>query len=193
MLLSGKSFIDRKNNCEKPKRKNRKSAVSAVFTAGRDLAAKPLTASMTIEAVFVCSVVLFTLFSWISQAYRLHDTVTGCMILEEVLMKVRKADETEINKEISACEAYGEALGNPRLWLGEYEVSVTRKRGSVNGKAGAGDWEQEIQIRQFQPGSFLQRAELLKELGEEWTDDGSGIQEGIQSKLYGSAASGTEQ
>ena len=75
-------------------------------------------------------------------------------------------------------EAYGEELGNPRLWLGEYTLDIQLKNDTVKGKATAGDWSQEIQMERFRPGDTLLNFQVLKELEEEWTNDGSGLQTG---------------
>lgn len=44
---------------------------------------------MTVEASIVMSVVILSLASLIRYAYTVHDTVTGSMILEETIERVR--------------------------------------------------------------------------------------------------------
>ena len=44
---------------------------------------------MTVEASIVLSVVILSLASLIRYAYTVHDTVTGSMILEETIERVR--------------------------------------------------------------------------------------------------------
>ena len=44
---------------------------------------------MTVEASIVMSVVILSLASLIRYAYTVHDTVTGGMILEETIERVR--------------------------------------------------------------------------------------------------------
>lgn len=46
---------------------------------------KYYSASITVEASIILSVVLLSLAAFIRYAYTVHDTVTGSMILEETL------------------------------------------------------------------------------------------------------------
>ena len=124
----------------------------------------------------------------IRYGYRLYDEVTGSMILEEAILKARIGAETEESFRIDEYEDYGERLGNPRLSSGTYRLALEKTSGNVSGKAAAGEWEQEIEIKRFQPGTFLRRIDALYALGKDLTDDGSGIQEGIEPKLYGDPA-----
>ena len=121
----------------------------------------------------VMAVVLACIVSLISQAYRVHDTVTGTMILEEVLVKMQNVPAEEIDNERRMLDAYGEKLGNPRLWLGAYKLEIKSDETKVSGTARAGDWNSQIEMELFQPGRFLRRCEAIRELGEDWADDGS--------------------
>ena len=47
---------------------------------------------------------------------------------------------------------------------------------------------QEMEIKRFQPGTFLRRIEAIKALGKDLTDDESGIQTGDEPELYGDPA-----
>lgn len=138
-------------------------------------------ASFTVEAAFVLGVVMACICGLIGYAYNMHDTVTGKMILEEVMIQAQKiedADELSERSEIRRLEAYGEELGNPRLWLGAYNVEIDLKNKRVTGKAEAGDWFQETEMARFRPGETLLSFEALKEIEKEWMSDGNGIQEG---------------
>ena len=121
----------------------------------------------------VMAVVLACIVALISQAYRVHDTVTGTMILEEVLVKMQNVPAEEIDNERRMLDAYGEKLGNPRLWLGTYKLEIKSDETKGSGIARAGDWNSQIEMELFQPGRFLRRYEAIRELGEDWADDGS--------------------
>lgn len=124
----------------------------------------------------------------IRYAYHTHDTVTGTMILEEVLLQAQRIEDVDgvfERSEQHRLEAYGEELGNPRLWLGTYNLDLQLKDGTIKGKAAAGEWSQEMEMRQFRPGDTLLNFEALKELEKEWKNDGSGIQAGDEPELYG--------
>lgn len=138
-------------------------------------------ASFTVEAAFVLGVVMACICGLIGYAYNMHDTVTGKMILEEVMIQAQKiedAEELSERSEIRRLEVYGEELGNPRLWLGAYNVEIDLKNKRVTGKAEAGDWFQEIEMARFRPGETLLSFEALKEIEKEWMSNGNGIQEG---------------
>ena len=143
---------------------------------------KRYQASVTIEATYVMSIILFCISILLSQAYRLHDTVTGAMILEEVLIQagmfcdvegIQLFESEDADATIRELEQYGEQMGNPRLWLGNYEIHADVKKNHVSGSAKAGNWELEMEIGQFRPGHFLNMYESLKEMGKEPADDGS--------------------
>ena len=186
------------SNCDpKWKGKKKRDSISSVFASRRDLVCGLLTecrnmhamklyrASFTVEAAMVFSIVIFSLGMLISHVYRVHDTVTGKMILQEVLVKGRSTLDGDEKERAGELEGYGEELGDPRLWLGRYDLEVKIGMEKLSGKAKAGDWEQEIELRRFQPGGFLRKYEAIKEIGEELTNDGSGILTGNESELYG--------
>ena len=60
----------------------------------------------------------------------------------------------------------GSAGGNPRLWLGAYTLKITEEESQVTGKAQAGDWEAEVELRRCQPETFLRRTEAVLEMGD---------------------------
>lgn len=128
-------------------------------------------ASFTVEATMVLGVIFLVIAVILRQAYLLHDTVTGTMILEEVLENAR-VDPAE-DLEVEILEKRGEAMGNPRLWLGEYQMELEVNRENVYGKAMAGDWMQEMEIEVFRPGRFLRRWETIKEIGKGMSDGGN--------------------
>ena len=65
--------------------------------------------SMTVEASIVMSVVILSLASLIRYAYTVHDTVTGGMILEETIERVRNNVDKKkivINENINTLGTY---------------------------------------------------------------------------------------
>ena len=136
----------------------------------------------------VLTVVFLSMAAMIRHGYWVHDTVTGSMILEESIWKARIGAEMEESFLIKEYEDYGEQLGSPRLSLGAYQVELDTAMSKIIGSASAGRWAQEIEIKRFQPGTFLRRIDALTELGKDLTDDGSGIQAGNESELYGDPA-----
>lgn len=132
-----------------------------------------LVASFTIEATLVLLVVFFTLAATIKHAYYLHDTITGNMIFEESLEQARyyvgKEDGAEGRD--ATIKTKGEQKGNPRLLLGDYRLDIERITGKIKGSAKAGDWNNQIEIGLFQPGTFLRRYQALSTLGEKLSSD----------------------
>ena len=188
------------------------SSVHTVFTAGgnvdcftcggillrfgrgllnRHAVHKQVSGSFAVEATMVMSVVLITIALLIQHVYTTHDMVTGTMILQEMLENTRTSGDERFSEEYF--EQTGERLGNPRLWLGEYQLEIEMNDNQVIGVASAGEWEQEIQINTFRPGRFLRRCDAVAEIGEELKNGGNGIQAGNEPELYGdSSGTGVE-
>lgn len=143
-------------------------------------------ASFTVEATMVLGVVFATYMILIQQAYKIHDTVTGTMILTETIQKLRCHEMEE--QEWNAVIMQGEDKGNPRLWLGTYDIEIKEQMGRITGAAMAGEWKTDMQISRFQPGETMRRQEALKHLGEKWSHDGDGIQTGNEPKLHGDSS-----
>lgn len=173
-------------------------ALSAVFIAGGGVDGNNgdlkgwYQASLTVEASMVLAAILLCISILIGQVYQLHDTITGSMILEETILYLRKENLESKKSAQKEAEAYGKQLGNPRLWLGEYEIEAEIGLETVSGIAKSGDWEQELVMKQFHPGKFLQKYEKILEIGEKLNDDGSKIQEGNESQLYGNSTGENE-
>ncbi|MCI8454475.1 MAG: hypothetical protein HFE84_07665 [Lachnospiraceae bacterium] len=100
----------------------------------------------------------------IQHAYRLHDTVTGSMILEETLERARQNRSEE--KPASYFAEEGEKTGNPRLWLGSYSLKISVKERQAAGTAAAGDWIKEIEMKPFRPEHSLRSCQALLEMGK---------------------------
>ncbi len=144
------------------------------FAKRRNKAGKRYTASFSIEATMVLGVVFMTVAWLIRYAYVQHDEVTGTMILQEMIVNGRMLREEEMLE--SDWEELGTDLGNPRLWLGDYELEIEMENRKIVGKAYAGDWKKEMEIETFRPGDFLRRTEGLRALtesGEMEDDNGS--------------------
>lgn len=168
------------------KKERNDAAFSSIFASGGRLASVGLRASFTIEATLVLGVVFMSIALVIQYAYTEHDKVTGNMILQEMLVRAR-ADLQEEHSE-DYFEEMGRQLGNPRLWMGEYEIEISRDRNTVTGKASAGKWNKEMEIGLFQPSAFLRKSDGLRDLIEkEGEIDGSldRIQAGDEPELYG--------
>lgn len=124
--------------------------------------------SITIEASLVLSILLLSLASMIRYAYTIHDTVTGSMILEETIERARnRADKTK-QAEMFAKE--GSALGNPRLYLGTYEIQLKEGILGIQGDAKAGEWSLHMERAGFYPEEFLRQQDALKKIKDRIED-----------------------
>lgn len=128
----------------------------------------------------VLSVVFFTFGALIRYAFVWHDTVTGTMILSEMLDIARYRDDEKM--ELQELEERGTGMGNPRLWLGAYSVSMQEGSDGIAGAAAAGEWGIRIDVKKSRPAEFLRGIAAVEEIGG-FFNDGSGIQEGNESEL----------
>ncbi len=126
-------------------------------------------ASVTVEAAFVIPIIFFVLMLIIQRAYIIHDTVSGSMILEESVERVRYRTDHDLKPEVFADQ--GEEAGNPRLWLGSYTVEITEDLLRTGGKASAGDWREEIDMNTFDPARYLRVTRAAQELWSTIHDD----------------------
>ena len=124
--------------------------------------------SMTVEASIVMSVVILSLASLIRYAYTVHDTVTGSMILEETIERVRK--NVDKKKTPDMFEAEGTRMGNPRLFLGEYTIGLKTGITGITGDASAGDWHLSMERTDFQPATFLRKQDAAKKIMDRLED-----------------------
>lgn len=154
--------------CRRREREKDQDPIPAFFAACGALSESPVekfcSASFTVEAALVLTVVLFTIGATIQNAYYLHDTVTGSMILEETLEKVRYG--TGGDEEVKRLAEEGEALGSPRLWLGTYRLEISESEKCAEGSAAAGDWKQQMEIAEFQPETILRKYSALAKMGK---------------------------
>ena len=124
--------------------------------------------SMTVEASIVMSVVILSLASLIRYAYTVHDTVTGSMILEETIERVR--NNVDKKKTPDMFEAEGTRMGNPRLFLGEYTIGLKTGITGITGDASAGDWHLSMERTDFQPATFLRKQDAAKKIMDRLED-----------------------
>lgn len=122
---------------------------------------RQVSASLTVEAAIVMAIVLSALGFMVKKSYILYDEVTGAMILEEALENARYS-KAGAKKGVDFAEK-GEQQGNPRLWLGQYEITIAETNGWVKGRAEAGTWQKQIEMRRHDPGRFLRRVQALLE------------------------------
>ncbi len=129
---------------------------------------KYYSASITVEASIILSVVLLSLAAFIRYAYTVHDTVTGSMILEETLERAR--NNVNEKKTIDSFEQEGSQMGNPRLYLGAYEIHLNLGALTAEGDAAAGDWSLHIERADIHPETFLRQQDALKKIKDRIDD-----------------------
>ncbi len=126
------------------------------------------SASITVEASIVLSVVLLSLAAFIRYAYTVHDTVTGSMILEETLERAR--NNVDEKKKIDSFEQEGSQMGNPRLYLGVYEIHLNLGALTAEGDASAGDWSLHMERADVHPETFLRQQDALRKIKDRIDD-----------------------
>ena len=119
----------------------------------------------------VLGVVFLALGAVIREAYILCDEVTGAMILEETLERLRYNREEK--KDETFFEALGEKEGNPRLWLGKYQLELDMGGSRSSGCGAAGDWRLQMEMKNFEPETFLRKLEAFRALRRGQDDSGS--------------------
>lgn len=158
-------------DCEQKADQREKTSVPSVFASGRILACASAnvkgrfySASFTVEAALVLSAVFFAIAALMCHALCVHDIVSGSMILEEMVEKIRCRKDGDELEEVY--EAEGIRKGSPRPYLGDYKIDIQLESSQVSGTAKAGDWEGQISMKRFQPEIFLRRMEALLEIGD---------------------------
>ena len=125
-------------------------------------------ASITVEASVILSVVLLSLAAFIRYAYTVHDMVTGSMILEETLERAR--NNVNEKKTLDSFEQEGSRAGNPRLYLGAYEVRLKLGAMTAEGDASAGDWSFHMERADIHPETFLRQQDALRKIKDRIDD-----------------------
>lgn len=126
------------------------------------------SASITVEASIVLSVVLLSLAAFIQYAYTVHDTVTGSMILEETLERAR--NNVDEKKTLYSFAQEGSQMGNPRLYLGAYEIHLDLGTLTAEGDASAGDWSIHMERADIHPETFLRQQDALRKIKDRIDD-----------------------
>lgn len=134
---------------------------------GVTLMIEPVFMRATREGVKI-TVVLLSLAAFIRYAYTVHDAVTGSMILEETLERAR--NNVNEKKTIDSFEQEGSQMGNPRLYLGAYELHLNLGALSAEGDAAAGDWSLHIERADIHPETFLRQQDALKKIKDRIDD-----------------------
>lgn len=129
---------------------------------------KHYEASVTVEASMILSVVLLSLAAFIRYAYTVHDTVTGSMILEETLERAR--NNVDEKKTLGNFEHEGSRMGDPRLYLGSYEIRLNLGMMVAEGDASAGDWSLHMERADIHPEKFLRQQDALKKIKDRIED-----------------------
>ena len=126
------------------------------------------SASITVEASMVLSVVLLSMAAFIRYAYTVHDMVTGSMILGETLERAR--NNVDEKKKTDSFEQEGSLMGNPRLYLGTYEIHLKVGALTAEGDASAGDWSLHMERADIHPETFLRQQDALRKIKDRIDD-----------------------
>ena len=73
-------------------------------------------------------------------------------------------------KTIDSFEQEGSQMGNPRLYLGAYELHLNLGALTAEGDAAAGDWSLHIERADIHPETFLRQQDALKKIKDRIDD-----------------------
>lgn len=107
--------------------------------------------SLTVEASCVMAVVLFSLAALIGKAGQIHDETAAAMVLHEGVEKCRH--EKSIRSEDA--EAFCKRNAGLMLRYTDLTVSIQEKGAKKMGKVKGGDWEKQIEMKEFRPEEFM--------------------------------------
>lgn len=107
--------------------------------------------SLTVEASCVMAVVLFSLAALIGKAGQIHDETAAAMVLHEGIEKCRH--EKSIRSEDA--EAFCKRNAGLMLRYTDLSVSIQEKGAKKMGKVKGGDWEKQIEMKEFRPEEFM--------------------------------------
>ena len=107
--------------------------------------------SLTVEASCVMAVVLFSLAALIGKAGQIHDETAAAMVLHEGVEKCRH--EKSIRSEDA--EAFCKRNAGLMLRYTDLSVSIQEKGAKKMGKVKGGDWEKQIEMKEFRPEEFM--------------------------------------
>lgn len=107
--------------------------------------------SLTVEASCVMAVVLFSLAALIGKAGQIHDETAAAMVLHEGVEKCRH----EKNIRSEDAEAFCKRNAGLMLRYTDLSVSIQEKGAKKMGKVKGGDWEKQIEMKEFRPEEFM--------------------------------------
>ena len=107
--------------------------------------------SLTVEASCVMAVVLFSLAALIGKAGQIHDETAAAMVLHEGVEKCRH----EKNIRSEDAEAFFKRNAGLMLLYTDLTVSIQEKGAKKMGKVKGGDWEKQIEMKEFRPEEFM--------------------------------------
>ena len=107
--------------------------------------------SLTVEASCVMAVVLFSLAALIGKAGQIHDETAAAMVLHEGVEKCRH----EKNIRSEDAEAFFKRNAGLMLRYTDLTVSIQEKGAKKMGKVKGGDWEKQIEMKEFRPEEFM--------------------------------------
>lgn len=107
--------------------------------------------SLTVEASCVMAVVLFSLAALIGKAGQIHDETAAAMVLHEGIEKCRH----EKNIRSEDAEAFFKRNAGLMLRYTDLTVSIQEKGAKKMGKVKGGDWEKQIEMKEFRPEEFM--------------------------------------
>lgn len=111
----------------------------------------------------VMTVVLLSVWTMIRGAYRLHDQVTGGMILHEMIEL--SAHESQLDQD--QIEAMGNRALGHLFVLKSTGMILEQEGGMVSGRLFGSGQNLQIQTKRFRPQDFLREMTILEELREE--------------------------
>ena len=107
--------------------------------------------SLTVEASCVMAVVLFSLAALIGKAGQIHDETAAAMVLHEGVEKCRH----EKNIQSEDAEAFFKRNAGLMLRYTDLTVSIQERGAKKTGKVKGGDWEKQIEMKEFRPEEFM--------------------------------------
>lgn len=97
------------------------------------------------------AVVLFSLAALIGKAGQIHDETAAAMVLHESVEKCRH----EKNIRSEDAEAFFKRNAGLMLRYTDLTVSIQEKGAKKMGKVKGGDWEKQIEMKEFRPEEFM--------------------------------------
>ena len=116
-----------------------------------------LLGSFTIEALCIMAFIFMSIAVVIHEAGRIHDQSAGAMALHEVVEKSRHEKRID-REELESSEKYQPAL---LLCFPSYDMDIHVSGKSHLGTGQGGDWQKQIQMKEFRPEAFLRKISVI--------------------------------